>query len=72
MAGTRMIDVRLARETRSLVEDAFKAGASTYLEVVDASTALATAEQTMLLESLSLQLATALLKSIGRFPQSPN
>lgn len=62
---------RLARDAKSLVEDAFKAGAATYLEVLDASTALATAEQTMLLEQLSLQLSTVrLLKSVGRFPQS--
>jgi len=58
----------LARESLALAQDSFRAGAATELDVTDASTALASAEQSLIGETLNAQLAgVRLLKALGRF-----
>jgi outer membrane protein TolC len=61
-------ELALARETQSLVNVNYKAGAATYLEVSDANLALVTAELSQVSEVLRADLAgLALLKAAGRF-----
>lgn len=58
----------LARESAQLVNVSFSAGAATYLEVADASAALAASELGYLAESLNADLAALkLLKAAGVF-----
>lgn len=60
--------LRLARENSALVGANFEAGAATYLEVTDASSALLGAEIAAISESLGTELAVLkLLKAGGRF-----
>jgi len=60
--------VKLARETVTLVTAGYEAGASTYLEVLDANTALQGAELSHINESLNADLAVLrLTKAAGLF-----
>jgi outer membrane protein TolC len=64
--------VRLARENAQLVEASYDAGAATYLDVVDAQTALLGAELSSVSEGLNAELsALKLARAAGLFdPQS--
>jgi outer membrane protein TolC len=65
--------LRLAREGQRLVDVSFKAGTATYLEVTDANTALAAAENGFVGETLNASLAALrVLKAAGRFAPSPS
>ncbi len=60
--------LKLARENSRLVEVSFQAGAATYIEVSDANTALTSAENNYVSETLNSQLALLkLLKVAGEF-----
>ncbi len=60
--------VKLARENMELVNVNYAAGAATYLEVTDASTALLSSEIGVVAETLNVDLsALALLKAAGAF-----
>jgi len=60
--------VALARETNSLTEINYKAGAATYLETTDALESLRSAELGLVAESLNADLAALrLLKAMGAF-----
>jgi outer membrane protein TolC len=60
--------LRLAREGQRLVDVSFKAGTATYLEVTDANTALAAAENGFVGETLNASLAALrVLKAAGQF-----
>jgi outer membrane protein TolC len=60
--------LKLARESRQLVEVSFQAGVATYVEVSDATTALTGAEMSRLAETLNAQLAVLkLAKAAGAF-----
>jgi outer membrane protein TolC len=60
--------VSLARENAKLVQVSYKAGASTYLEVSDANTALLSAELGQVAENLNAEVAAIrLLKAAGAF-----
>jgi outer membrane protein TolC len=64
--------LRLAREGQRLVDVSFKAGAATYLEVTDANTALAAAENGFVGETLNASLAALrVLKAAGQFAAPP-
>lgn len=60
--------LRLARESRQIVESSFQAGVATYVEVSDAATALTGAELSRLAETLNAQLAVLkLARAAGAF-----
>ncbi|MBN1206546.1 MAG: TolC family protein [Myxococcaceae bacterium] len=64
--------LRLAREGQRLVDVSFKAGTATYLEVTDANTALAAAENGFVGETLNASLAALrVLKAAGKFAPPP-
>ncbi|MFL5350509.1 MAG: TolC family protein [Hyalangium sp.] len=60
--------LQLARESQRLVDVSFKAGTTTYLEVTDANTSLATAEMGFVGETLNASLAALrVIKAAGLF-----
>lgn len=65
--------VKLARESATIVNAAYEAGAATYLEIVDANAALTQAELNAISEELNAQLAVLKVsRAAGLFDPTGN